>query len=302
MPMCSRRAHESVCTTTSTCGSGVDANRHDCPKRPMTTGGRRGCIQTVELTAADVAELAGVLPLAIELEPYRERMRPLAIAVLQGESPRTIDKRRDLVLADVWDDRLRQGAREGIDRLEAELERKRGVLALVRADLENPARKSKLARQLVDRVLTGLLESNEQNIAALEELERELEALPSADRAARAAAAARGAYVVAAIPPNELRAAMVRAARAVERHGIDNHDSFDRAAILLAATLATDRRRAAVRGWVGMLADSSAEHVPILAAELHALAAESAVTGPTSDLIWIQACLGLALEMGMAMS
>jgi len=256
----------------------------------------------VELTAIDVAELAAALPLAIELEPYRERLSPLAVAVLQGESRRTIDKRRDLVLADVWDDRLRQAAREGIDNLEAELERKRGLLVLARADLEHSARRSKLARELVERVLRELLESNDRNIAALEELERELEALPPADRAARAAAAARGAYVVAAIPANELRAAMVRVARMVKAHGIDHDKTVDRAARLMADMLATDARRAAVRGWVAMLADGSAEHVPMLAKELHALTAVSARTGPTSDLIWIQACVGLTLEMGMAMS
>ena len=256
----------------------------------------------MELTAIDIAELAAVLPLAIELEPYRERLSPLAVAVLQGESPRTIDKRRELVLSDVWDARLRQAAREGIDSLEAELERKRGLLVLARADLQRPARRSKLARQLVDRVLAELLESNDRNIAALEELERELEALPPADRAARAAAAARGAYVVAAIPANDLRAAMVRVARMVEAHGIDHDETLDRAARLMADMLATDARRAAVRGWVAMLADGSAGNVPLLAEELHALTAESALTGPTSDLIWIQACLGLTLEMGMAMS
>ena len=206
------------------------------------------------------------------------------------------------MLADVWDDRLRQAAREGIDSLEAELERKQGVLAVARVDLESSAPKSRLARQLVDRVLAELLESKDRNIAALEGIERELEALAPTHRSARAAAAARGAYVVAAIPPNELRAAMVRAGRVIEGHGIDNDDTVGRAAVLMAEMLATDARRAAVRGWVAMLADGSAEHVPILAEELHALAAESAVSGPGSDHIWIQACLGLTLQMGMAMS
>jgi hypothetical protein len=88
----------------------------------------------------------------------------------------------------------------------------------------------------------------------------------------------------------------------VKAHGIDHDETVDRAARLMADMLATDARRAAVRGWVAMLADGSAEHVPMLAKELHALTAVSARTGPTSDLIWIQACLGLTLEMGMAMS
>jgi hypothetical protein len=64
----------------------------------------------MQLSAADTSELAEALPLAIELEPYRERLTPLAVAVLSGESRRTIDKRRELVLPDVWDVRLREAA------------------------------------------------------------------------------------------------------------------------------------------------------------------------------------------------
>src|SRR5665213_121519 len=86
--------------------------------------------RAVQLTAPDIAELAAVLPLGIELEPYRDRLTPLAIAVLSGESRRTIDKRRELVLPDVWDGRLRSAALEGVTKLRAELERKLAVLEL----------------------------------------------------------------------------------------------------------------------------------------------------------------------------
>ena len=51
-----------------------------------------------------------------------------------------------------------------------------------------------------------------------------------------------------------------------------------------------------------MLADASADHVPLLAGELRALALESETTDAGSDLIWIQACLGLTLGEGMALS
>jgi hypothetical protein len=151
-------------------------------------------------------------------------------------------------------------------------------------------------------VLAELLASNDQNIAALEQLERELEVLAPSDRAPRAAAAARGAFTAANIPPNELRAAIVHTGRAADRYGLDSEDAFERAAVLIAETLASDERRAAVRDWVNMLADGSAEHVPLLAEELHALAAESAACEPGSDLIWIQACVGLTLEVGLALS
>ena len=70
----------------------------------------------------------------------------------------------------------------------------------------------------------------------------------------------------------------------------------------MAEVLATDERRIAVRDWVNMLADGSAEQVPLLAEELHALAVESAASDPGSDLIWIQACVGLTMEVGLGLS
>jgi hypothetical protein len=256
----------------------------------------------MQLTATDTAELAAALPLGIELEPYRERLIPLAVAVLAGESRRTIDKRRELVLPDVWDGRLRNAALEGLTTLRLELERKLAVLELARADLEQPARTSKLARHVVDCVLAELIDNNDKNMAALEELERELEGLPSDDRASRAAIAARGAYVAARIPPNEFRAAIVRSARAADAHGLDKDGAAAHGAVRLAQALATEQRRAAVREWARMLAEGSAEHLPLLAQELQALAAESASTDAGSDLIWIQACLGLTIEVGLGLS
>lgn len=254
----------------------------------------------MQLSAADIAELTAVLPLALELEPYRERLSPVAVAVLSGESRRTIDKRRDQVLADVWDTPLRQAALAGIDTLEAELERKTKLLELARSDLEQGARKSRLARRVVDRVLEDLLQNHDRNIEALERLERELEALAPDERTSHAAIAARGAYVAARIAPNEFRAATVRAARAV--NGLDPDEAADQGARIIARSLATDERRAAVREWSRGLGEASADHVPLLAEELQTLAAESAQREAGSDLIWIQACIGLTMEAGLGLS
>jgi hypothetical protein len=126
--------------------------------------------------------------------------------------------------------------------------------------------------------------------------------MPANDRSSRAALAARGAYVAARIPPNELRAAIVRAAQATDAYGLHGDDAAEHGAVSLAEALATDQRRAAVRDWARMLAEGSAEHVPLLAEELQALAVESASSDAGSDLIWIQACLGLTMEAGLGLS
>jgi hypothetical protein len=254
----------------------------------------------MQLTAADIAELTAVLPLALELEHYRERLSPVAVAVLGGESRRTIEKRRDRVLGDVWDPPLRQAVLAGIATLEAELERKVKLLELARSDLEQPVRESRLARRVIERVLEDLLHNHDKNIEALEQLERELEALAPDERTSRAAIAARGGYVAARIPPNEFRAAAVRTARAVG--GLDTDEAADHGARVMARALATDERRAAVREWSRLLGEASADHVPLLADELQTLAAESASSEPGSDLLWIQACLGLTMKAGLGLS
>jgi hypothetical protein len=256
----------------------------------------------VDIAADDAAALAAGLPLAIELEPYRQRLTPLALAVLDGESRRTIDKRRESVLGDVWDVPLRRAVLAGIGELRVELERKLKVLALAEADVGRAARTSRLARRVVDRVLADLLDDNDKNLESLQQLERELESLPPDARASRAAVVARGAYVAARIPPNELRAAMMRTARGADAYGLDNEGAFEHAAVLMAESLATAERRGAVREWARLLAEGSSEHVPLLAEELQALAVESASADAGSDLIWIQACLGLTMELGLALS
>jgi hypothetical protein len=301
--MCSVPARESGCITTSISGS-VDVTEfsHHLSRRADDRTAPPCFDARVQLNRADVVELAAGLPLALELEPYRERLAPLAVAVLEGGSRRAIDKRRELVLADVWDGRLREAAIAGIADLRQELERKLGVLQAAEADLEQPVRKGKLARELVDRVLGDLLAAHDANLAALEQLERELRALPPDARPARAAVAARGAYSAVRIPQNELRAAIVRAARVAQKQRFHEDGVAEQAAVLVACALATDERRRLARTWVGRLAEGSAEAAPSLADALLDLAATSASTEADSDLIWIQACVGLTLETGLAMS
>ena len=149
-------------------------------------------------------------------------------------------------------------------------------------------------------MLEELLHNHDQNIEALERLERELETLAPDERPSRAAIAARGAYVATRIPQNEFRAAAVRAGRAVS--SLEPDQAADHGARVMARALATDERRAAVREWSRLLGEVSSDHVPLLAEELRSLAVESATSEAGSDLIWIQACIGLTMEAGLGLS
>ena len=248
------------------------------------------------LPQLDATQIAAAVPLDIELEPYRERLTPLAMAVLQGASRREIERRRDVVAADVWDDRLHASTKRGLGVLRAELQRKLSMLDLAVEDIQRGARRSALIGSLVDRVLAELLDHNDENLRALEELNGELDSLPAQERPWRAAFAARGAASVTGIPPNEIRAAVTRAAVAAQR------GAAAAAALVIARGLATPTRRAAARDWVRALADGSREHVPALAAELLALAASPLPADPADDPIWVQACIGLTLELGLRSS
>lgn len=252
------------------------------------------------LRERDIAELATGLPLTLGLEPYRERLIPLATAVLHGESRRTVDSRRELVLPDAWDGRLHDEVLQAIGKLRGELTRKLSVLDDAVHDLEHP-RKSALARAVIDRVLAELMDGNDKNIAALEELERKLESSPEDERVWRAAIAARGAFAAARIHPNETRRAIVRAARSFDRCP-QGEDPAEWTARMLARTLATDERRAAVHEWAGALAEGGAPHVPLLAAALRELVTAGPACLPDDDLLWVQACIGASFEFGLGMS
>ena len=80
-------------------------------------------------------ELASAIRLDLAVEPYRERLTPLAQATLSGSSRSKIDKARERVLPDVWDDRLRRAVVEGVARL-------RALVDAAEADLARGARAS----------------------------------------------------------------------------------------------------------------------------------------------------------------
>lgn len=249
----------------------------------------------MKMTDTAANELVAAIPLDVGLEAYRERLIPLAQATLSGASRRQIDKRRNSVLPDVWDERLARAVASGVAHL-------RRLVEAAEADLARPARESRVAGAVVDRMLFEVLEHQDQNFAALSSLEAELQSLDPAERAGRALCAARGAATAARIPRNEIRAAIVRVARTAASGGLDEPDGIEKCTRRLARLLATDQRREAARAWVAQMAVVNREPFPLLADELWRLAELEPVAEPDHDPIWLQACFGLVLEQSLAHS
>lgn len=261
----------------------------------MTERSAAASICAMDLNEAH--QVAALLPLDLALEPYRQRLTPLAQATLEGSPRRLIERRRALVLPDVWDARLETAVTEGVARL-------RGFLDAAEEDLRRGPRASRLAAAVVDRVLFELLEDHDRNVAALAALEAELREVPPADRARCAQRAARGAGTWARIPRNEIRAALIRVSRVAVGRGLDRPDAVDESVRHLARLLATDERRAAARAWVSEMAAGHAEPFPLLSHELATLAAEPPPADAGDDAVWLETCFGIATveSLGAAMA
>ncbi len=247
------------------------------------------------MTDTAAHELVAAIPFDVGLESYRERLIPLAQATLSGAPRRQIDKRRDSVMADVWDTSLARIVASGVAHL-------RRLVEAAEADLVHPARESRVAGAVVDRLLFELLEHQDQNVAALASLEAELQDVDPDERAGRALCAARGAATAARIPRNEIRAAIVRVARTAAGGGLDDPDAVETCTRRLARLLATDPRREAARAWVAQLATCHREPFPLLAEELRLLAEQEPADQPDDDPIWLQACFGIVVEQSLAHS
>jgi len=178
----------------------------------------------------------------------------------------------------LWED----GLREDLERALAKAAERNAFVARMRsaaeADLAGGPRSSLLARAVVEQGAFELAYADLHPLQCLLCVEELLRAAPEGDRQSAAIRVARIATRVAAVPPDELRAAVAGAADPARRD--------------LAAVLATDERRRAVRSWLGNLAELGAQSVPTLSAELGA-----AVRGPlpavADDQVWRETVLGL---------
>jgi hypothetical protein len=253
-------------------------------------GGRKRCFDfAVNLNRDAANELIASISVDLVMEPYRERLTPLAHATLSGASQQRIEESRELVLAAVWDERLRGAVVEGIRRL-------RSLVEAAEADIAGALSESGIARAAIDRVLFELLQNQEQNETALEALEEELRETRASERASRARRAMQGAGTWTRIPRNEIRAAIVRSTHTTALYGSDRAGAAEESARRLARLLATNARRESARAWVAEMADVYAASFPLLAEQLRRFATQPRSADPGHDPVWLEACIGLVVS------
>jgi hypothetical protein len=209
-------------------------------------------------------------------EDDRDMLGPLVDAALVWSED---DCAVEPVIGALW----RDGLREDIERALAEAAVCHAFVARLRsaaeADLAAGPRGSRLARAVVWQGAFDLAHGDLHCFHCLLCVEEQLVATPESERRSAVLRVAQIAGRVVAVSSAELRSAIAAAAADPARGD-------------LAAVLATDERRSAVRSWLENLAQLGACSVPTLAGELGAV-----VRGPlpavADDQVWREAVLGL---------
>ena len=193
----------------------------------------------------------------------------------------------DALVEPIVDTLWRDELREDLERALTEAAERHPFVARLRpaaeADLAAGPRASLLARAVIWQGAFELAHGLHP-FHCLLCFEEGLDATPKGERRSAALQVARIAGRVAAIPPEELRSAVMASAADPARGDV-------------AGMLATDERRRLVRSWLENLAQLGACSVPTLSAELGA-----AVRGPlpavADDGVWREAVLGLTETLG----
>jgi hypothetical protein len=206
-------------------------------------------------------------------------LAPLVDAACVWADDETLARIATPIVELMWQNELREDLEGALDACAEEAPHIRKVLRAAKADLATGPTRSRFARAALEQAAGELAFAELEPVHCILCVEEGLWRTPPEQRAAVALRVARCASRVAAVPPNELRAALVSGALG-SRPGN------------AAVAVATDPRREAVRAWLGRLAELGKKSVPTLAAELRALAA-----GPLppvdDDAVWRETVAGL---------
>jgi hypothetical protein len=226
----------------------------------------------------DVArELALLAPLEWS-ESDRALLAPLVDATLVWADDEVLRRIAAPIVAAMWSDDLRHDIERALDRASVRHTRLARKVDAAYADLAAGPEGSRLALAVVEQAAVELALEEQGLVYCLLCVHDQLVRAPAGDRRHLARTVARIATRAAAVPADEVRAAVSSAAV----HGGD-----------AALALATDERRRAVRAWLGRLAELGAESVGAHALELRALAAEP-LPAAVDDEVWRETVAGLA--------
>jgi hypothetical protein len=209
-------------------------------------------------------------------EAERGLLGPLVDAALVwSEDDRAVEP----VLDTLWKDGLREDLERALAEAAARHPFVAQLLSAAEADLAAGPRGSLLAKAVVQQGAFELAQGELLPFHCLLCVEERLTATPQSERRPVALRVARIAGRVVDVAPTDLRSAIAAVAADPARGDV-------------AAVLATDDRRRAVRSWLENLAQLGVESVPTLSAELGAV-----VRGPLpavgDDHAWREAIFGL---------
>jgi len=217
-------------------------------------------------------DLASAIGIGVDPKRDPQALDELADAMRVWCEGPELERLTDEAVERVWDDELAGMVREGIVRLGTKEGWEAGAAdALAEFDRDPPG--SEVAREVVRHLAMQFGSADQPFFFCLDCLEYAISHTPPQERRALALRAAILGARNAAVPDDELRAALA-----------------DVLAEAPAARLATVTRREAIRSRLGRIGRLGERSMPLLAAELRTIAAEPLPECAEDDDVWQAAC------------
>jgi hypothetical protein len=217
-------------------------------------------------------DLAFSIGIGVDPETDRLALDELADAMLMWAPEPTLERLTEPALDALWDEELASWIRDGLVRLSSDDGWEKGAAAAL-AEFDRDPRASAVSCEVIRSLASQLGSADHPVFFCLDCLNESLSDVDPAERRALARRAAVVARRNAAVPDEELRAAIA--------------ELTSRSATV---RLGTADRRAAVRARLGRLGELGRDSMPALAAELRALAAEPLPASATDDDVWEEVC------------
>jgi hypothetical protein len=208
----------------------------------------------------------------------RELLAPLIDAAFVGAEEIEFERIGRPIVEALWRDGLPADIENAVEHGSSA-----ALLEAAREDLARGPLQSELGRAYVEQAAGQFAFEEQMPVCCLLCVEEMLGRADAAERPQIARQVARIAVRAAAVPEEELRAAVA----VVAVGGVAS----------TALAVATDERRRAVRAWLGRLAELGVTTAPNLSAELHALV-DGPLPAAEDDDVWRETIAGLSEAVG----